>query len=138
MLSWHWYRDRSRFTRDRCEQTGGTLANSGDHFGTEILLDRVGADLYLTARDMQKGQKVIQDILASSSEGHGKLELLHLELDSLQSVRDCADSFLKKSKTLNVLINNAGTLVQIARCTKFLAASPLGISSSATSYLKLT
>lgn len=61
---------------------------------------------------MQKGQKVIEDILASSSESHGKLELLHLELDSLQSVRESADSFLKKSNTLNVLINNAGMLVK--------------------------
>lgn len=66
---------------------------------------------------MQKGQKVIQDILASASESHGKLELLHLELDSLQSVRSCADSFLKKSKTLNVLINNAGMLVK--SCTLY-------------------
>ena len=57
---------------------------------------------------MQKGEKVVQDILASSSDSHGKLELLHLELDSLQSVRECANSFLKKSTTLNVLINNAG------------------------------
>lgn len=71
-----------------------------------------GADLYLTARDMQKGQKVIQDLLASSSNTHGKVELLHLELDSLQSVRDCAECFLKKSKTLNVLINNAGMLAK--------------------------
>ena len=45
---------------------------------TEILLESAGADLYLTARDMSKGQKVIQDILASSSESHGKVELLQL------------------------------------------------------------
>ena len=77
---------------------------------TESFSVASGADLYLTARDMQKGQKVLQDLQASSSDTHGKVELLHLELDSLQSVRDCAECFLKKSKTLNVLINNAGML----------------------------
>jgi NAD(P)-dependent dehydrogenase (short-subunit alcohol dehydrogenase family) len=34
--------------------------------------------------------------------------LLKLELDSLQSVREGAAEFLKRSKQLNVLINNAG------------------------------
>ena len=67
-----------------------------------------GADLYLTVRDMQKGQDVVKDILASSSPNQGKLELLHLELDSLQSVRDCAEHFLSRSRSLNILINNAG------------------------------
>ena len=57
---------------------------------------------------MQKGQDVVKDILASSSPNQGKLELLHLELDSLQSVRDCAEHFLSRSRSLNVLINNAG------------------------------
>lgn len=38
--------------------------------------------MYLTVRDMQKGQDVVKDILASSSSNQGKLELLHLELDS--------------------------------------------------------
>ncbi len=49
---------------------------------------RSGADLYLTARDMQKGQKVKRtkgkNMLASCGDNHGKVELLHLELDSLR------------------------------------------------------
>jgi len=69
---------------------------------------RVGADLYLTVRDMKKGQDVVKDIMDSPSSNQGKLELLHFELDSLQSVRDCAEHFLSRSSSLNILINNAG------------------------------
>ncbi len=68
---------------------------------------------------MQKGQDVVQDILASSSSNQGKLELLHLELDSLQSVRDCAEHFLSKSCHLNILINNAGKHLFIGQVAVF-------------------
>ncbi|DBA66731.1 TPA: hypothetical protein ACH3X2_001880 [Trebouxia sp. C0005] len=59
---------------------------------------------------MHKGQTVVKDILTSSNSNQSKLELLHLELDSLQSVRDCAEHFLSKSCRLNILINNAGVM----------------------------
>ena len=64
---------------------------------------------------MQKGQDVVKDTLASSSSNPGKLELLHLELDSLQSVRDCAKHFLSKSCSLNILINNAGKHLSVCQ-----------------------
>lgn len=48
--------------------------------------------------------------MASNPTSQGKVELLKLELDSLQSVREGAAEFLKRSKQLNVLINNAGML----------------------------
>ncbi|KAL3146560.1 hypothetical protein ABBQ32_000802 [Trebouxia sp. C0010 RCD-2024] len=86
-----------------------TGCSAGIGIETARALLATGADLYLTARDTQKGQKVVKDIVACSDR-HGKVELLHLELDSLQSVRDCAETFLSKSKTLNVLINNAGVM----------------------------
>ncbi len=62
---------------------------------------------------MQKGQHVVKDILTPSNSNRGKLELLHLELDSLQSVRDCAEHFLNKSCSLNILVNNAGKQLSI-------------------------
>jgi hypothetical protein len=34
--------------------------------------------------------------------------VLKLELDSLQSVRECAAEFLSKGKQLNILVANAG------------------------------
>ena len=58
----------------------------------------------------QKGQTALKDVLGNSKPSQGKVDLLQLDLNSLQSVRECAADFLSKSKTLNVLINNAGML----------------------------
>ncbi len=66
--------------------------------------------MFITVRDLQKGQTALKDILGNSKSSQGKVDLLQLDLNSLQSVRDCAADFLSKSKTLNVLINNAGML----------------------------
>lgn len=40
----------------------------------------------------------------------GKITLIEMDQDSLASVRAGAESFLKQSKTLNILINNAGIM----------------------------
>ncbi len=66
--------------------------------------------MFITVRDLQKRQTALQDILGNSKPSQGKVDLLQLDLNSLQSVRDCAADFLSKSKILNVLINNAGVL----------------------------
>jgi NAD(P)-dependent dehydrogenase (short-subunit alcohol dehydrogenase family) len=70
-------------------------------------LHATGADLYLAVRDVQKGEEVAKDILASGS-NHGSIDVLELHLDSLESVRSCTANFLGKSKQLTILINNAG------------------------------
>ena len=56
---------------------------------------------------MEKGEAVVKDILASSK-GEGKLEIVKMELDSLQSIKEAAADFLNRSSQLNVLVNNAG------------------------------
>ena len=75
---------------------------------TARALHATGADVFLTVRDTEKGEAVVKGILEKSSSSTGKLELLHMDLGSLQSVKDCAADFLSRSKQLNVLINNAG------------------------------
>ena len=40
----------------------------------------------------------------------GKITLLEMDMESLASVRAAAESFLKQSSTLNILINNAGVM----------------------------
>ena len=84
-----------------------TGCSSGIGVETARALHSTGADLYVTARDLSKAQGVVDGILASSH-SPGKVQLLELNLDSLDSVRECASSFLSKSKQLNILINNAG------------------------------
>lgn len=38
----------------------------------------------------------------------GKVHLLYMDQVDLSSVRTCAEEFRKQSKSLNVIINNAG------------------------------
>jgi hypothetical protein len=85
--------------------TGGT---SGIGVETVRALYATGADVWFTARDSGKGQAVLEDI-SKNSLGEGLLQVLAMNLDSLESVREAADTFLKKSTKLHILINNAGT-----------------------------
>ena len=58
-------------------------------------------------RDIAKGEEVAKEIL-QAGKSKAKIEVLKLELDSLASIRSCAAEFQKRSKTLNILVNNAG------------------------------
>ena len=87
-----------------------TGASSGIGIETARALYHTGAHLYLPVRDVSKGEKVKQDIESDGQQGKGKIELLQLDLESLDSVRQCAAAFLANSKQLNVLICNAGVM----------------------------
>ncbi len=84
-----------------------TGATSGIGVETARALHATGADVYFTARDLQKGAATRESILKTSA-GKGRLEVIELNLDSLESVRKAAKTFLQQSNTLNVLVNNAG------------------------------
>lgn len=86
-----------------------TGCSAGIGIETAKALHSTGATLYLTVRNKAKGEAVIKDIL-SSSKGKGPLSLLMMDLSSLESVRSAAKDFLSKSKTLNVIVNNAGIM----------------------------
>ncbi|KAG6036225.1 hypothetical protein E4U40_001403 [Claviceps sp. LM458 group G5] len=90
--------------------TGGT---AGIGLETVRALHRTGADIFFTARDLNKASTIKALVLReddSKGPPRGKLEFLHLNLDSLASVRAAAQDFLGRSPRLNVLINNAGVL----------------------------
>jgi NAD(P)-dependent dehydrogenase (short-subunit alcohol dehydrogenase family) len=73
-------------------------------------LHATGAHVYGTVRNLEKGQAVIDEILASNPNG-GKINLIKMELNSLASVRAGAEDFLSKSGgKLNILIANAGIM----------------------------
>ncbi|KAH6616257.1 hypothetical protein C7974DRAFT_441835 [Boeremia exigua] len=83
-----------------------TGCSSGIGIETARALKSTGARIFATARDIEKGKKALGDILEP-----GKVELLHLDLNSLASVRICAAEFLAASNNqLNILINNAGIM----------------------------
>lgn len=82
-----------------------TGCSSGIGIETAKALNTTGAKLFLGVRDTVKGQAALSDILKP-----GHVELLKMDLNSLDSVRSAAEEFKHKSKTLNILINNAGVM----------------------------
>ncbi|KAG5972235.1 hypothetical protein E4U55_000874, partial [Claviceps digitariae] len=87
--------------------TGGT---AGIGLETVRELYRTGADVFFTARNLDKAAGVRAQILEEDDgEGaaRGRLEFVEMDLDSLDSVRRAAEEFLRKSERLNILINNA-------------------------------
>ncbi|KAF2856441.1 NAD(P)-binding protein [Plenodomus tracheiphilus IPT5] len=90
--------------------TGKTIlvtgCSSGIGIETARALKSTGAHIFTTARDLEKGKQALADILEP-----GKVELLHLDLNSLASVRKFSAEFLAASNNkLNILINNAGIM----------------------------
>jgi retinol dehydrogenase-12 len=83
-----------------------TGANSGIGRETARELARRGARVYLASRSEQSTRPVIEAIVAET--GNQRLEFLHLDLGDLESVRACADEFLRSGQPLHCLINNAG------------------------------
>ena len=84
--------------------TGCSPGGLGPEVAKAIRL--TGADIFITTRDIAKGKQVAQEL----SDGKpGKVEVIQIDLSSLESVRVGAQDFLHKSgNKLNVLINNAG------------------------------
>ena len=88
-----------------------TGVSSGLGIDTLRALHATGAHVYGTVRDLQKGQKVVDQILSEKREGGGKIDLVQLELDNLESVNKGAEDFLAKSGgKLNALVANAGVM----------------------------
>lgn len=75
---------------------------------TARALAAAGAQVMLTARDMSKGEAVVQAIRAST--GNQSVTVEELELASPASVRACARRVLAQHDRLNILVNNAGVM----------------------------
>ena len=88
-----------------------TGCSSGIGVETARALYETGAKLFLTARDIPKLQKVIDDIVSKAEiKDAPKPEAIELHLDSLDSVRKAAEDFKSRSDKLNIMINNAGVM----------------------------
>ncbi|KAI4087759.1 MAG: hypothetical protein LQ344_006578 [Seirophora lacunosa] len=82
-----------------------TGCSSGIGIETARAMAATGAKVFCTARDMKKGEAALADILKP-----GQVELVKMDLNSLDSVRTAAKEILSKTQTLNILINNAGIM----------------------------
>jgi len=94
------------------EQQGKTVivtgANSGIGLQTVKVLASKGANVIMACRNAQKGARALAII--KKQYPHARLELMTLNLASLNSVRSFAEEFKKTHKTLDVLVNNAGVM----------------------------
>lgn len=83
-----------------------TGANTGIGRATARALALEGAHVFLACRSEEKTQPVIEEIRRASSQA--TVEYLPLDLGDFDSIRRCADAFLRRDLPLHVLINNAG------------------------------
>ncbi|KAL2035967.1 hypothetical protein VTO58DRAFT_101885 [Aureobasidium pullulans] len=86
-----------------------TGCSAGLGVQTARALHLTGAKLYLTVRNVEKGQAAISDITKDAPDGQ-PIELLSMDLGDLESVRSAAAEFKSRSNRLNILINNAGVM----------------------------
>jgi NAD(P)-dependent dehydrogenase (short-subunit alcohol dehydrogenase family) len=89
-----------------------TGTSSGIGVETARALYETGAQLFLTARDIPKLEKVIEDIVSNSSaKDVPRPQAVEIHLDSLDSVRKGAEDFKQRANgQLNILICNAGVM----------------------------
>ncbi|WP_058041204.1 oxidoreductase [Streptomyces roseifaciens] len=85
-----------------------TGANSGLGLATTRALARRGGHVILAVRDEEKGRRAVAGITAEQP-GAG-LEVRHLDLADLDSVRAFAEKLHADHSRLDVLINNAGVM----------------------------
>jgi len=69
---------------------------------TARALATANAHVIITARDMVRGAEVVEDLKKTS--GNDKIDVMELDLNSLQSVRDFGDNFRARNLPINILI----------------------------------
>lgn len=97
-------------TKDIPNQKGRTVivtgGNTGIGFETALALFQAGANVIIACRDKDKAEKAIIEI--EDRKGTGSLEVGILDLASLNSVRQFAETFIQQHNQLHLLMNNAG------------------------------
>src|ERR1700677_3268900 len=68
-----------------------------------------GAEVIGAARDLSKAKAATEQVRAQAARG-GSLQLVQLDLASLESVRRCADGLVAAGKPFDVVIANAGVM----------------------------
>jgi NAD(P)-dependent dehydrogenase (short-subunit alcohol dehydrogenase family) len=94
-------------TRKRFLITG---TSSGIGLETARSLAAHGASVVGAVRDIGKAELTTATVRNAASKGGGSLELIRLDLASLQSVRACADKLLADGQPFDAIIANAGVM----------------------------
>lgn len=86
-----------------------TGSNTGLGFETALDLYKKGAKVYVACRNKEKGLDAINR-MKTTSDG-GELIFGHLDLSSLNAVKEFADKVIETEEKLDFLINNAGIMI---------------------------
>ena len=99
--------------KDIPDQAGRTVivtgANSGIGYDTARGLAAQGAQTIMACRSPERGRAAMQKIRQQHPDA--QLEVMHLDLSDLGSVRTFADTFKARFERLDLLINNAGIMM---------------------------
>ncbi len=82
-----------------------TGANKSIGFETAKQLLQQGYYVYLGCRDIKKGELAVNQL---KSEGLNEVEPIEIDVNNAGSIKTAAELLTQKTKTLDVLINNAG------------------------------
>ncbi|KAF1983036.1 NAD(P)-binding protein [Aulographum hederae CBS 113979] len=78
---------------------------------TARALHATGATVYITSRDVRKGEEAVEDIMSSDPTNKAPVHVIEMDLESFSSVREGARKFLELSGgKLNILICNTGVM----------------------------
>jgi NAD(P)-dependent dehydrogenase (short-subunit alcohol dehydrogenase family) len=102
------------WTKDNIPDQSGKIvivtgANTGVGFETALALYEKGAHVIMAGRDLKKVEEANDRI--KKLKGNGSVESGILDLASLKSVKQFAESYIQNHKQLNLLINNAGVMI---------------------------
>jgi NAD(P)-dependent dehydrogenase (short-subunit alcohol dehydrogenase family) len=97
-----------------------TGANTGIGKETARVLALRGAHVTMGCRDQQKAEHARKDILRSAKGriDDDQLDLLDLDLNSLDATQASAEEYTSRRRPLHLLINNAGIMIPMERRTE--------------------
>lgn len=101
------------FLKDKvCIITG---SNSGIGKETALALAGMGATVIMVVRNRERGDKARSEIVEES--GNNSVDLMICDLSSMESIRSFAAEFKNKYNRLDVLLNNAGAVINKRQVT---------------------
>ena len=108
-------RDSRAMAKQREDLTGQVIivtgANAGIGLETSVALAAMGATVVMTARSRAKGEAARDEVLARTGAAPEKVVLGDLDLASFTSIRAFAAWFIETFDQLDVLVNNAGLIL---------------------------
>ena len=85
-----------------------TGANAGLGIENTRQFSEKGATVIMACRNLEKGRKAMEKVLAKNTEA--KLDLIQLDLADQSSIKTFVQKFTEKYDRLDVLLNNAGNM----------------------------